>query len=239
MHDEPKRLMDEDRGFARLVAATDTEAPSPGQFEKAMSFATAGRRNGWRWAAPRLLIGASVVAAVSLHFGGPRVEAPPTPPKDDVVSPDATASHATAPSASLRTVSVNDLAAPSDTVSPSNTPPTVPPPARARANTSPSARAANERGTTFGEELALVSTARSTLRARDLASCREAVENYQRRFPSGLFAQEIAVIRIEALAASGEREKANALAKDFLASNATSPYTQRVGSLLERTASGP
>ncbi len=235
MHDEPKRLMDEDRGFARLVAATNTEAPSPGQIEKVMSLATARRRIGWRWAAPRLLIGASVVAAMSLHFGGPRVEAPPTPPKDEVVSPDATASHETAPSASLRTVSVNDLAAPSDAVPPSNTPP----PARARANTSPSASVANERRTTFGDELALVSTARSTFRARDLASCLEAVENYQRRFPSGLFAQEIAVIRIEALAASGEREKAHALAKDFLSSNAKSPYTQRVGSLLDRTASGP
>ncbi|AKV00100.1 hypothetical protein AKJ09_06763 [Labilithrix luteola] len=86
--------------------------------------------------------------------------------------------------------------------------------------------------TTFSEELALVSVARSALEGGDFASCMRAVDRYDEKFRSGLFAHEIEVIRIEALATSGERERAAVLAERFLAANASSPYADLVRSFL-------
>ena len=88
---------------------------------------------------------------------------------------------------------------------------------------------------TFREELALVSAARTALETGDASACLRAVDRYDERFRAGIFAQEIEVLRIEALAASGDRTRARALAERFLAVNAKSPYADRVRSLIERT----
>jgi hypothetical protein len=85
---------------------------------------------------------------------------------------------------------------------------------------------------TFAEELALTGAARTALGRGDVASCLAAVERYQHEFRSGVFAQEIDVIGIEALAKSGEHERARALATRFLSTNAKSPYANRVRSVL-------
>jgi outer membrane protein assembly factor BamD (BamD/ComL family) len=102
-----------------------------------------------------------------------------------------------------------------------------PPPARSGAP-------GGDRGT-FRDELALVSTARTSLEAGDVATCVNALERYDERFRAGIFAQEIEVLHIEALAASGARAHARTRAEKFLALNATSPYAERVRSVVERT----
>jgi hypothetical protein len=61
------------------------------------------------------------------------------------------------------------------------------------------------------------------------------VARYDERFHAGIFALEIEVLRIEALAASGDRAQARSRAATFLAANAKSPYAERVRSLIERT----
>jgi len=88
---------------------------------------------------------------------------------------------------------------------------------------------------TFREELALVSAARASLEAGDSAACLRTLDGYDARFPSGIFLHEVVVLRIEALAASGEGARARTLADQFLATNAKSPYADRVRSSLERT----
>ncbi len=90
--------------------------------------------------------------------------------------------------------------------------------------------------TTFVEELALVAAARSTLERGDIPSCMRAVERYQERFSAGTFADEIAVIRIEALFASGARPRARTAAEQFVAASPNSPYVDRVRSLIERSS---
>ncbi len=85
-----------------------------------------------------------------------------------------------------------------------------------------------------GEELALVSAARSALEANDYASCLRAADRYDERFRSGVLRQEIEVIRITALFDSGERTRGEAPARRFLAAHGASPYASQVRSLLER-----
>jgi outer membrane protein assembly factor BamD (BamD/ComL family) len=60
------------------------------------------------------------------------------------------------------------------------------------------------------------------------------VTRYERRFPAGVFAEEIYVIRIDALAMGGERTRARALAERFLTAHPTSAYVARVHSIAER-----
>ena len=91
-------------------------------------------------------------------------------------------------------------------------------------------------GSTFDEELALVSAARTALQRGDVPACMRAVEDYRARFGAGTFAQEVEVIRIEGLLGAGERARARSAAQQFLAANAASPYADRVRSLLDRTA---
>jgi hypothetical protein len=260
----PTRLIHEDPGFAHLVAASRNDGPSSAQVDKALSLATqaaaASRWTSWRWLAPGLAVSAVVVGTSMLAIiGGPGPSA-----SDDAAGQGAVAAPApSAPAAEMRgdtpvmTVSVADLApappaTPAAHVSARRSP--VRPAASAivarsnlreatgdGVNTSPDARSDGEPAragaarTTFGEELALVSAARAALEAGDVPSCMDAVDRYGERFGSGIFAQEIEAIRIEALAASGDRARARAAAERFLEANARSPYADRVRSLIERT----
>ncbi len=266
------RLVHEEPEFARLVAASNKEAPPSDQFEKALLLATeiaaTPRRISWGWLAPNLAIGLAVIGATVLGvLAGTRA----LRSGDTVTPPAAVALAAPQPcaapcapdragnerppttneeAASVVTVSVNDLApVPSATTTTSTRPPPTKA-APATAASSASAAAPFEHAepppslpepsgvarTTFVEELALVGTARSTLERGDIPSCMRAVARYQERFGSGTFAQEIEVIRIEALFASRERTRARIAAEQFLAAHAKSPYADRVRSLLERNS---
>lgn len=237
---EPKRLLHTDREFARLVAASEADEPPADRFEKAMSLMTApltsSRWAALRWVAPCLAVGSALVVASAL---GTRLTSTAPAAMSAPTALVAPAESITAPS--IRTVSVEDLAeapAPPATVGPReaalsrrNAPGVSTNPAGERGGL----RDRGERGTTFREELKLVSKARSSLEARDIPACLRAIEQYDARFPSGVFAQEIRVLDIEALAASGERARARAEATHFLAANTDSPYTDRVRTLLLRT----
>ena len=83
-------------------------------------------------------------------------------------------------------------------------------------------------------ELELVTAARQALRGGDGAACLASVDQYEQEFPSGQFSHEGNVMRIEALALLGNREKARRLSRAFLASNPKSPYADRVRSVLTR-----
>jgi hypothetical protein len=58
------------------------------------------------------------------------------------------------------------------------------------------------------------------------------LDDYERAFPSGTLRDEARVLRIEALAASGEIERAKSVADALLASDPDSPHARRVRSLL-------
>ncbi|MBN9164603.1 MAG: hypothetical protein BGO98_02280 [Myxococcales bacterium 68-20] len=90
-------------------------------------------------------------------------------------------------------------------------------------------------GTSFDEELALVSAARAGLQRGDVAACMRAVDAHRTRFGAGTFAQEVEVIRIEGLLHAGDRAQARTAAEQFLAAHGASPYADRVRSLHERS----
>jgi hypothetical protein len=69
---------------------------------------------------------------------------------------------------------------------------------------------------TLTEELAAVDAASSALRAGDGAGAMRMLDEYARRFPRGRLRLEASVLRIEALAKTGQRAEAARRAKAFL-----------------------
>jgi hypothetical protein len=247
MTNEPTRLIDEDPGFARLAAASSAEQPSNEQLAKALALvpaAVAASRwsFGWRTLGARMTIGVAMVGLAVLGITTMREERSSS---ERNVAPVAVAATLALPpppaELAAPTLSVNDLAdappkgaavdrraaTPTSSVRTSAEPAIEPP------QTLASAEPPVGRGT-FREELALVSTARSALESGDAAACMRAVARYDERFHAGTFAHEIEVLRIEALAASGDRAQAHSRAEKFLAANPKSPYAERVRSLIAK-----
>ncbi|AKU95954.1 hypothetical protein AKJ09_02618 [Labilithrix luteola] len=226
MTDGPTRRIFEDPEFARLVDASENDGPSSAQIDKALSRVShmaSPARMTWSWWKAGLVIGVAVAGVFTrVDVGTPRNEAV----GGVSLSPPPSMSATTVEAVPPPTVSVNDLAA---------APIAAPPQqlaANARASVPPERRP--KEGTTFDDELALVSHARAALEAKDARSCLRSVERYEQRFRSGLFAPEVEVMHIEALALSGERVRARTWAERFLTANPTSPYTKRVRSVIER-----
>lgn len=266
MIEEPTRLIHDDPEFASLAAASNNDGPSSAEVDKALALATrtamTSPRTSWRWFGASLavgiaVIGTSVIGLVGMPGAAPARDAAVRTSVVTAPAPNTPAAE-TLVETPVMTVSVDDLAsAPSappaaDLSARTSQARAAAPAVVARsgspeaqnesAKTSLDSRSDTELGrtdagsSTFAEEFALVSAARSALGRGDVPACMRAVDRYGERFRSGMFAQEIEVIRIEALAASGERARAHADAERFLAANARSPYADRVRSLLERTS---
>ncbi|OJY16207.1 MAG: hypothetical protein BGO98_40180 [Myxococcales bacterium 68-20] len=99
---------------------------------------------------------------------------------------------------------------------------------------SPSGSTSAPSKSSFREELALVEAARTHLDNGDGASCLSVIGRYERQFRGGVFAQEMELIQIEALARVGEPERARSLAQRFLASQPDSPYAERARLVLQK-----
>lgn len=90
---------------------------------------------------------------------------------------------------------------------------------------------------TLANELKAIDAARQALASRDAHGALRQLEQYRRNYPRGNLRTEAAVLRIEALAARGDRASAARLARAFLESQPKSPYTRRMQSLLARLSS--
>jgi hypothetical protein len=85
----------------------------------------------------------------------------------------------------------------------------------------------------LGREIESLDEARAALRSGDAARCLELLREHTRKFPRQRMAVEASVLRIEALAASGNREAARKAGREFLARHPKGPYAQRVSSLID------
>ena len=261
MSEGPTRLVHEDPDFARLVAASKHHEPASKGIDETLSLVTQAamvpRRSTARLLVTSLvtgvaIIGASVVGVLSTRDGAPspsgvalttsgvdspapRIEraaeakAEPAVASlsvNELATEPATETAPPAPTAGERSTNVKRTAPPRGGEEP------VAPKQDAPAGATSSTPGPNR--TTFSEELALLSSARSALEAENFGECIRAADRYDERFRSGLFHQEIAVVRISALVKSGERARGEALARQFLAVNADSPYAGRVRALVER-----
>jgi Outer membrane lipoprotein len=125
-----------------------------------------------------------------------------------------------------------------ETEAPAVEPPVAPPRARepsgARAATSPeqSARAGSK---SIGEEIEALDGVRRALRNHAPGEALHALDGYDRAHPGGTLAQEAALLRIEALAASGDTAGARARAERFLKDNPKTPHRRRIAALLGET----
>lgn len=227
---DPKPLAGEDAGIARLMDSLRGDGPSDAQMEKMLSLANevaALPRSHTSWLARAsvrvglAIVGVALVGVVlsTAMSKSDTSSVTPATPKASVEAPASTPAvePAVAEVASMR---VEDLP-----------PANVDKPLGATIHRPASSAEARNAGT-FAEELALTSAARAALGRGDTEVCLNVVGRYRERFPQGAFAQEIDVIRIEALAKSGARDSAKASAERFLKFNESSPYADRVRSVL-------
>jgi TolA-binding protein len=77
-------------------------------------------------------------------------------------------------------------------------------------------------------EIRMLDQARNAVRSGESALALDLLRSYDQRFPRGAFRQEVAVLRVEALERRGERDRANDLARKFVAENPDSPHVERV-----------
>jgi TolA-binding protein len=104
--------------------------------------------------------------------------------------------------------------------------PTRPPPASARA---PRAR---DQGPDISAELALLDGASRALASGNASIALDVLERYDHEHPRGALRLEAAVLRVEALAASGQTEPATQRASELLRRHPQSPLAPRLRSLI-------
>ncbi len=104
-------------------------------------------------------------------------------------------------------------------------------------NVQRSSRSAEAPKPGLSDELGSLDRARQALVAGDAGRSLRLLDDYHRRFPRPKLGTEAAVLRIEALAASGQRARASELGAKFLARHGKGPYGARVRSLIGESKS--
>lgn len=108
------------------------------------------------------------------------------------------------------------------------TPDAIEPPSK----DAPAPRTPNTVSDPLSLELSAIESARAALARRDYARALRSLDEHRKRFPNARLMAEATVLRIEALAASGEKQAAARIGKAFLARDPNGPYARRVRSLL-------
>jgi hypothetical protein len=83
----------------------------------------------------------------------------------------------------------------------------------------------------LSEQIDAIDRARAAITAGDGARATQLVDDYERRFPRGVFVQEAEVLRIEARVLRGDRAGAARAAERFLAAHPNSPHSARLRAL--------
>ncbi len=230
MTEEPERLFSRDPDLARLRTLLDRDDPPEGAADRVLANVggSAPSPKGWRASSTTLKLAMAAGAALlALAASEAALTVRPDVVSADVVSAGppsvpAVPVAATGPapithvaeSAPIETVRIEDL-----------------PRAPARA-ASPSASVAD----TFVLELALVEQARAELGRGRGRACLEVVARYTKSFSNeGQFKEEIEVMRIEALAMTGERAQAHARAARFSEQHGETPYAERLHRVLQES----
>jgi outer membrane protein assembly factor BamD (BamD/ComL family) len=78
----------------------------------------------------------------------------------------------------------------------------------------------------------VIDEARALARGGDPQRALQLLEDFDRRFPSGVLAPEAEVARVEILVHDGDLDRARSLARRFLATHAESTATRRIRRLV-------
>lgn len=117
-----------------------------------------------------------------------------------------------------------------------------PPAALAASSAGATPTAASEGGgqaARFGAEIAALDHARVALRDGDARGALREIAAYDAAFPSGEFAREATIVRVDALLAVGERAAAQRVARVYVERYPSSPAAPRLRRLVEEPASAP
>jgi len=82
------------------------------------------------------------------------------------------------------------------------------------------------------QELGALEQSRRAFLAHDYTAALRLLDEYTRKFPKRQLGSEATVLRIETLAARGDRDTAARIGHDFLQSHPNGPYAQRVRSVI-------
>ncbi len=230
----PERLFACDPELARIRPLLDADRPPDGAAERVLAKVESGAAHPL--ARPRisrpglalsLVAGAALFAVAASELGRTAapvipvsaVSVPSAPSSDPVMLPPARSGSfaSSAPSSSIpgvhvETIRVEDL-------------PRAPAPATSSS------------GDAFELEITLVERARSALARGRGRECLDVAAQYRKRLENkGQFNEEIEVMRIEALAMTGERARARALAALFLEQHGETPYAERLRRVLQSPA---
>ena len=167
-----------------------------------------------------LIIGGVVATALSATYayrGAPHGSAPERPSSTTSVEAPAASAVGIPNGPSSPVIAVEDLPP---------APAPVPPPSRAASPSSSS-----DGKDSFREQLAVVESARHSLSSGKADECLATLQGYDQKFPSGVFATEVRMVRIEALRAAGRDDEALVLARGLLASEPRGPYADRLRTL--------
>lgn len=199
-----------------LLKSAGVDEPSPDSVAKAadvLGVASALRAAKWlglaKWSATVGVVGAlGLMGFRALETETPRVdERLPVPPAE-VVSTDALGA---ATSRDAKTIDEAPLRSASNA------------PARAK----PAASAS------IADEITAMQAARAALAAGQSRKALDLVGDYRKRFARPAFGEEATVIRILALAGSGQKAQATREARAFLARHPKSPHSPRLRALVE------
>ena len=170
-----------------------------------------------KWVLPVIAMGAVVgtVVGAGIHLARPRAP-----------SAAATSPVQQTPVQQTPIVQLSDLPSASDTA-PVDEPVVAAPKPQATSMTRASASPP-----TLADELRLIERARSALAANDVAAADQALAVHARTFPSGVFAEEAHVLRIDSMMRRGDRARATRAASAYLATHPESPYAPRLHALL-------
>jgi len=145
--------------------------------------------------------------------------------------------------------------APAETIAPAAQPPVAPaipvltpnelPTAKAEAretsatSATSTARVVDPRASSVARELDIVDRARAAVRAGDGEGALALLDAFDAEFPKSSLADEVVVIRVDALAKTGRTDRAAELARAFVARKPASPYAARLRAVGERRGTNP
>lgn len=180
-----------------------------------------------------LLLGGAVVAFATLsrhpgENGAPRSAAVavasmvPTARMVPIPAPDAPLGATEAPSVEAEATSATIPSSPAPAKRSARAP------RSAHELPSPAETATND----VAAEVRLVERARRALASGDLTKANALLDDYERSFPHGSLAQEAAILRIDALALSGDRTATEHAVAAYLAAHPRSPHAARLRAMI-------
>lgn len=233
---EPERLFESDPDLARIRAMIDRDGPPAGALDRAAArilavdsaSAAAGGTSSFKlW----LVVGLGVLGVVATGIAS----VSQMPRNEQAAAPTFGAGSLSASPAVIALAPEEPRSAPNEANTlPGDQQPTVRVEDLPRAVPTTAAPSKAPAADPFLEELALVERARAALANGRGRECLEAVRAYEKRFAKGVFAEEVDVMRIEALAISGDRAQARARGERFLATHGETPYVERVRRVLDQ-----